>query len=91
MLVTNQIEIINHAKKLLNTFSWDHLYVYDGTDVFATEIAKLTGNSIPADVTSTGRDVFLNFVSDESKNRNGFKLRFDAGKAKLGIIYLFEK
>ena len=83
MLVTNPIKIINHTRKLLNTFSYDFLYVYDGTDVFATEIARLTGNSIPADVTSTGRDVFLNFVSDESKNRNGFKLRFDAGKAKL--------
>ena len=58
------------------------MHVYDGSDVFGTELGKLHGNAIPAAVESTGRDMFLNFLSDYSTTETGFQLTFEAGKNK---------
>ena len=59
-------------------FSYDYLYVFDGIDV----IAALTG-VLPEVVSSTGPDIYLNFLSDDSEARPGFKIRFDAGMIRL--------
>ena len=59
---------------------YDFLYVYDGADEFGTQLAQLDGDSIPNPIQSTGRDMFLNFLSDDSETRAGFQIQFEAGK-----------
>ena len=54
--------------------------MYDGANEFGTQLAQLDGDSIPNPVESTGRDMFLRFLSDESETRAGFQLQFEAGK-----------
>ena len=70
-------------------FRYEFLHVYDGDSLFAPELAKLTGNSsslqvqlLLGDVRSTGRDIFINFLSDDTETRPGFIIQFDAGKRK---------
>ena len=47
--------------------------------MFANEIARLTGG-FSNDVISTGRDIFITFLSDDTKTKTGFKIQFEAGK-----------
>ena len=63
-------------------FSYDFLNVYDGPSVLDIEIASLSG-ILPDTVTSTGPDMFLNFLTDSSVTAPGFKIRYDAGKLLL--------
>ena len=55
--------------------------MYDGADEFGTQLAQLDGDSIPNPIESTGRDMFLNFLSDDSETRAGFQIQFEAGKS----------
>ena len=55
------------------------MYVYDGDNVFAPEIAVLTG-ILPDDVSSTGRDIYISFISDDTVTTSGFIIHFDSGK-----------
>ena len=55
------------------------MYVYDGDSMFEGEIARLTG-ILPDEVMSTGRDIFINFLSDDSEATSGFQIQFNAGK-----------
>ena len=62
-------------------FSYDFLYVYDGPSLFDNLMESLTGELLPEyQVTSTGPDLFLNLVSDDTETTPGFKVRFDASK-----------
>lgn len=66
-------------------FSYDFVYVYDGDNRFADEIARLTGSpdekdGFPFTVMSTGRDIFIYFLSDDTETTSGFKIQFEAGK-----------
>ena len=66
-------------------FSYDFLKVYDGPSMFDIEIESLTGLHAET-VTSTGPDLFLNFVSDSSETTVGFSCRYDAGKIRLHFM-----
>ena len=61
------------------SFRYDFVYVYDGGSLFDIELAVLTG-IFPDDVISTGTELYINFVSDESETTAGFLIQFDAGK-----------
>ena len=63
------------------------MYVYDGDNAFATEIAVLTG-ILPGDVSSTGRDIYISFISDVSETASGFRIHFDTGKKLFSWIIL---
>ena len=68
-----------------NTFSYDFLNIYDGNDIFATEIASLSG--ILAEVVmSSGPNIFLNFLSDDTETSSGFKIQYWAGKIRFNFI-----
>ena len=60
--------------------------MYDGSTIFDTMLATLTGDVLPADVTSTGTFVLINFASDGSETRAGFRIHYDSGKVRLGIV-----
>ena len=63
-------------------FSYDYLRVYDGDSVASPLVSIWTGNSIVGEkYLSSGRDIYLNLVSDGSVTRSGFKIQFDAGSS----------
>ena len=66
-------------------FSYDFLTIYDGDSFFALELIELSGDSTQ-DVVSSGRDIFIQFISDESEVRYGFRIQYEAGKT-LCCIY----
>ena len=47
--------------------------------MFDTELASLTG-ILPEEITSTGPDIFLNFVSDSTETTPGFRIEYASGK-----------
>ena len=54
--------------------------MYDGANEFGAQLGQLDGDSIPSPIESTGRDMFLNFQSDDSENKAGFQIQFEAGE-----------
>ena len=54
--------------------------VYDGDSNSAYMLGSLTGDVLPSDMASTGSDIFINFVSDESMATIGFRIQYSAGK-----------
>ncbi|NLA23762.1 MAG: T9SS type A sorting domain-containing protein, partial [Bacteroidales bacterium] len=54
----------------------DILYIYDGADDTAPLIGEFSGFSIPNNIVSTGNKVFLKFVTDESVQNLGWKLKY---------------
>ena len=54
------------------------MYVYDGGSTSGVEIARLTGSSPPAAVTSARTEIFINFISDVWETADGFRMQFDA-------------
>ena len=65
------------------------MIVYDGVDAFAPEIQQLTGNVLPSDIVSTGSDIFINLLSDDTEVKTGFNIQYEAGKNCVIIILLF--
>ena len=59
-------------------FRYDFVIIYDGGSVFDIQLAILTG-ILPGAVTSTGTELFINFVTDGSVTTAGFRIQFDAG------------
>ena len=58
-------------------FRYDFVYVYDGSDAFGTLVGTLTG-VLPTGLTSTGTDMFITFISDDSETTPGFRIEFAA-------------
>ena len=71
-------------------YSYDYLYVYDGPSLLDVQIASLTG-ILPEDIISSGPDIFLNFLSDDTETMDGFKIQYDAGKIFIfgNVIWSF--
>ena len=64
-------------------FRYDFLKIYDGDETSGTtapSLGSFTGGLPTTKPQSTGRDMYLNFLSDFSVTFEGFELRFDAGK-----------
>ena len=57
------------------------MYVYDGEDVFGDVLSTITGtSSAPLSISSTGPDIFINFVADDDTDQSGFELQYSTGK-----------
>ena len=54
----------------------DILEVYDGESTDAPRVAELSGTSMPAAITSTGRSLYLRFTSNDNAAAVGFRLAF---------------
>ena len=61
-------------------FRYDFVKVYDGIDELGTQLGggDLTGGP-PAQITSTGTDIFIRFTTDSSETTAGFRIEFEAG------------
>ncbi len=58
--------------------SYDYVKVYDGTDANANLLASLTGNTIPATISSSGSSLFVHFTSDNLINKGGWEANYNA-------------
>jgi len=61
----------------------DMLNFYDGEDASAPLLASYTGNTLPADVTTTGKKMFIQFVTDGSVQDTGWLLEYNANLPSL--------
>ena len=59
------------------------MYIYDGGNMLSDERAQLTG-VISDPFFSTGRDIYLKFLSDGTKTKTGFQIQFESGKTWFG-------
>jgi|GEM_PF-526105 len=54
----------------------DTLFFYDGNSATATQLAAYTGGTIPAAVSSTGNQLFVEFITDGSTNSSGWDFNY---------------
>lgn len=52
--------------------SFDRVTVYDGESASATQLARLSGSSLPTAIDGTGSSLFVSFHTDSSVTRDGF-------------------
>ena len=57
---------------------YDFLNVFDGSSSQDTKLASLTG-VLPPNITSSGSEILIQFVSDDTEVYAGFKIQFNAG------------
>lgn len=69
-------KIIIMVKRLDIFNDGDRLYIYDGEDNSAPLLAELCGNTLPADIESSGNKVFIEFITDGSNTASGFYLNY---------------
>jgi len=61
----------------------DTLYFYDGPDAGSPLLAAYSGNTLPADVTSTGNKMFIQFVTNSSVQDTGWLIEFNSALPSL--------
>ena len=57
--------------------------MYDGSTIFGGILAVFTGGNQSVGVASYGRNILINFVSDKSTQRNGFKVHYESVPGKM--------
>lgn len=57
--------------------NYDFVIVYDGVDDSAPILGSYSGSTIPNQLTSSGSDMYVVFVSDESITEGGFSANYD--------------
>ena len=68
-----------------NTYnSDDYLEVFDGPNSSAALLGFYYGNSIPADIVSTGGSIFIQFTTDASNNAAGWSLNYSCNNSAPG-------
>lgn len=59
--------------------NYDHLVIYDGEDFSADPLtARLCGDTLPDQLTSSSNSMFINFVTDTSVTQEGFQATYQA-------------
>lgn len=56
--------------------NYDFLYIYDGPSTSAPLLAELTGNDLPAPISSSGGSMLVKFESDYSVSHQGFNANY---------------
>ena len=77
--------LTQNAHISLPIYSYDFLKVWDGLSPGETRISDLTGSTIPSPVASYGNTMFLNFLSDDSERKAGFKLQYYVGRNNSSV------
>ena len=63
--------------------NYDGVIVYDGADETATVLGVFSGNTLPEVITSTGNNMYVLFVSDESLRMNGWSATYDTSSLSV--------
>ncbi|XP_061886936.1 bone morphogenetic protein 1-like isoform X2 [Entelurus aequoreus] len=72
-LVFNDIDMEAHMQ-----CAYDHLEIFDGTDVRASSLGHVCGTKKPPPVVSSANAMFLRFFSDNSVQKRGFEASYRA-------------
>lgn len=75
----NQMDSVTNISLFINSCDLgegDYLNIYDGENNSAPSLAEITGNTFPAEITSTGNMVFIEFSSDNMINGKGFDMSY---------------
>lgn len=81
-LFAPEVPVFDSVEKMFIQFTrfnlelGDTLCVYDGKDAFSPLLAKLTGNTLPPQFTSSGQHLFLNFRTNESDSASGWEIKY---------------
>jgi hypothetical protein len=76
----------NEKNKQPVFFSYDSLTIYDGGSSTSSMMGKYCGNSIPPSHVSSSNEVLIQFKSDGSQTRAGFKMEYiPTGKQNTSI------
>ena len=70
------LDISLDFKKVDLEWNNDFIRVYDGADTSAPLLAKISGDSIPGLITSTGQQLFITFQSDSAQTGEGFHAEY---------------
>ena len=65
---------------------FDILSIYDGPSADAPMLARLSGTIMPDPIVTTGRSVFLHFVSNDNTPAVGFRISFQCNGNVVNII-----
>ena len=68
--------IVKWEKQTTYLFSWDYLTIYDGDSSTSLMMGKYCGDSIPPSHISSSNEVLVQFKSDLSHTRAGFKMEY---------------
>jgi Zn-dependent metalloprotease len=63
--------------------NYDGVIVYDGADETATVLGVFSGSTLPEVITSTGNNMYVLFVSDESLRMNGWSATYDTSSLSV--------
>ncbi|KAJ8318436.1 hypothetical protein KUTeg_003527 [Tegillarca granosa] len=66
-LIFHQFELEPHQE-----CTYDHIEIFDGTDINARSLGKFCGNKVPHPIISSGSNMHMVFYSDASVQRKGF-------------------
>ncbi|CAH3157121.1 unnamed protein product [Pocillopora meandrina] len=73
---SNNVELIFF--KFDTEENYDYIYVYDGASIMSSLIGKYHGNSLPAVITSSSKQLYVTFSSDKSVSSSGFAASYHA-------------
>ncbi len=65
---------------------YDGVVVYDGADNTASLLGQFTGTAIPSPVTSTGGDMYVEFLSDQAVRAGGWAAEYSSITTGIGEI-----
>jgi len=84
-LITPQVAPTDSVSNITLKFSYfdtedsqDLLSIYDGPNANSPLIGTYSGNTIPANITSTNNQVYLHFTSNNSQHGNGWFISYEA-------------
>ncbi|RMX50314.1 hypothetical protein pdam_00006913, partial [Pocillopora damicornis] len=73
---SNNVELIFF--KFDTEENYDYIYVYDGASMMSSLIGKYHGNSLPAVITSSSKQLYVTFSSDKTVSSSGFAASYHA-------------
>ena len=81
MVITRlgKLTMVWYTKLFLHLRFSDIVHVYDGFKKSLNKLGELSGSDVPGIILSTEPDVMLNFVSDHTVEKHGFKIQYNAG------------
>lgn len=84
---------LSSQKSLLSkiVFDFSHFQIRDGDQGYSTLIDKYCGNNFPPIITSSGRSLWLRFVSDGTIEYSGFKAVYEFIPNPMEIIPFIPK
>ena len=67
---------------------YDFVNVYNGTSSSSPLIGQYDGSTLPAAITSSGNNLFINFTTDGSVIKSGFAASYHGKSRRLFCVFI---